>query len=164
VTPVGSRSDGRPASSARVPRGATAPGSWASSEAVRGRMQRQRTRDTGPELAVRRLLHAAGLRYRVDVAPMAGLRRRADIVFRPARVAVFIDGCFWHGCPEHGSRRTHANTEYWTEKVEGNRARDKSTDELLQEAGWISIRVWEHEPPSDAAERILAVVTRRRST
>ena len=87
-------------------------------------MQRQRTRDTAPELAVRRLLDAAGLRYRIDVAPLPSLRRRADVVFGPARVALFIDGCFWHGCPNHGSRRTTANADYWAEKIKRHRARD----------------------------------------
>src|SRR5579875_2994608 len=97
-TPVSERT-GRPATARRRPRDDTADESWASSPAVRGRMQLQRTRDTAPELAIRRLLHARGLRYRVDVSPLPGLRRRADIVFGPAKVAVFVDGCFWHGCP-----------------------------------------------------------------
>lgn len=129
------KADGRPGSITRVPRPEVVP-SWASSPAVRRRMQLQPTRDTAPELAVRRLLHAAGLRYRVDVAPLPGMRRRADVVFRRARVALFIDGCFWHGCPEHGSRRTTANTSYWSAKVERNQARDRDTDERLRDAGW----------------------------
>ncbi|GAA2715128.1 hypothetical protein GCM10010429_35940 [Micromonospora olivasterospora] len=115
-------------------------------------MQRQQTRDTQPELAIRRLLHATGLRYRVDAAPVPALRRRADIVFGPARVAVFVDGCFWHGCPHHGSRNTKANTAYWSDKIARNRARDASTDELLTNDGWLAIRVWEHEDPQEAAE------------
>ncbi|MGY1737022.1 very short patch repair endonuclease [Geodermatophilus sp. SYSU D00684] len=125
-------------------------------------MQRQPTRDTAPELAVRRAVHAAGLRYWVDTAPLRSLRRRADIVFGPARVAVFIDGCFWHGCPEHGSRATHANSEYWKTKVERNQARDRDTDEKLHEAGWHIIRAWEHEPSDLVAELVIRTVRERR--
>jgi DNA mismatch endonuclease (patch repair protein) len=125
-------------------------------------MQRQPTRDTGPELAVRRLLHRAGLRYRVDVAPVPGLRRRADLVFGPSRVALFIDGCFWHGCPEHGQRSTHANTGYWAGKVARNQARDRSTDDLLAQAGWLVIRAWEHEDPATVASRVATSVLSRR--
>jgi DNA mismatch endonuclease (patch repair protein) len=136
--------------------------SWASAPAVRARMQRQRTRDTQPELAIRRLLHAAGFRYRVDVAPLPHLRRRADIVFRPARVAVFIDGCFWHGCPTHGSRGTNANTGYWEEKVRRNQGRDADTDAQLVDAGWVAVRVWEHENPNEVAARIAFLVEQRR--
>jgi DNA mismatch endonuclease (patch repair protein) len=153
---------GRPASARRKAREITDASSWASSVAVRGRMQRQPTRDTAPELAVRRALHAAGLRYRVDTAPLRSLRRRADIVFGPAQVAVFIDGCFWHGCPEHGSRVTHANPDYWSAKVERNRARDRDTDERLRDAGWLVIRAWEHEDPADVVSRVVAAVAGRR--
>ena len=154
------RAAGRPRSAHRVPREG-AP-SWASTPAVRGRMQRQATRDTTPELVLRRLLHARGLRYRVDAAPLPGLRRRADLVFGPARVAVFVDGCFWHGCPEHGSRPTHANPDYWAGKVARNQARDRDTDERLQAADWLPVRIWEHEPPEEAADLIADHVRRRR--
>jgi DNA mismatch endonuclease (patch repair protein) len=124
-------------------------------------MQMQRTRDTAPELAVRRLLHAAGLRYRVDRPPLPGLRRRADLVFGPARVVVYVDGCFWHGCPEHGTRPA-ANAEWWRNKIDANRARDRDTDRRLVEAGWAVLRAWEHEKPDDVAERIGALVATRR--
>jgi DNA mismatch endonuclease, patch repair protein len=154
---------GRPATANRTARDEAAGSSWASSSAVRGRMQRQRTRDTDPELAVRRLLHAAGLRYRVDAAPLKGLRRRADIVFGPAKVAVFIDGCFWHGCPEHGGRPTTANTTYWREKVIRNQERDTDTDAKLTAAGWLSVRCWEHEDPEQVAERVISTVASRRA-
>jgi len=157
VSPAGS---GRPRRTTRTARTVDVT-SWASSPAVRVRMQRQPTRDTAPELAVRRLLHAAGLRYRVDAAPLPGLRRRADIVFRSARVAVFVDGCFWHGCPDHGQRPTTANPGYWLEKVERNQARDHDTDERLAAAGWVPLRVWEHEAPALAAARIAVTVRRR---
>ncbi|KAB1648359.1 very short patch repair endonuclease [Pseudoclavibacter endophyticus] len=127
-------------------------------------MQLQRTRDTAPELAVRRLLHAMGLRYRVDRAPLPKLRRRADIVFGPAKVAVFIDGCFWHGCPEHCRRETQANPAYWSGKIASNRARDADTDSRLVDAGWTPVRIWEHEPAQSAAERIASIVRQRRSS
>ena len=125
-------------------------------------MQRQPTRDTYPEMALRRLLHAYGLRYRVDASPLAGLRRRADIVFRPARVAVFVDGCFWHGCPDHGSRPTHANPGYWSTKTATNRDRDRDTDERLRAAGWYSVRIWEHEPAESAVHRVVGAVEQQR--
>lgn len=158
------RRTGRPSSSVRIARSGTAENSWASTLAVRGRMQRQRTRDTEPELAVRRLLHAAGLRYRVDVAPLEGLRRRADIVFPRAKVAVFVDGCFWHGCPQHGSRRTVANPHYWEGKARRNQEKDADTDAKLQNAGWLSIRAWEHEDPQTVADTVAKAVRARIST
>lgn len=127
-------------------------------------MQVQRTRDTKPEMAIRRLLHASGLRYRVDRAPLRGLRRRADIVFGRAKVAVYIDGCFWHGCPQHGRPRTVANPEYWAAKIERNRKRDADTDRRLVEAGWTVVRAWEHEPPGDVAAQVEAVVRMRSLT
>lgn len=126
-------------------------------------MQRQRTRDTMPELQLRRALHAAGVRYRVDTAPLPGLRRRADVVFRPAKVAVFVDGCFWHGCPQHGTRAPHANPGYWTEKVRRNRERDADTSSRLQAAGWLVVRIWEHEDMSAAAAAVASAVQARRS-
>lgn len=112
-------------------------------------------------MAVRRLIHAAGLRYRVDAKPIAGLNRRADLVFTRARVAVFIDGCFWHGCHQHGtSPRT--NSGYWSAKIERNKARDVETDRALLDAGWTVIRVWEHEDPVGVADRIRELVRSRR--
>ncbi len=124
-------------------------------------MSRQRSRDTEVELALRRVLHASGLRYRVHRRPVKGVRREADIVFGPARVAVFVDGCFWHGCPEHATWPRN-NAEFWRRKIEGNRARDLDTDTRLAEAGWASVRVWEHEDPAEAAARIAALVASRR--
>lgn len=106
------------------------------------------------------MVHAAGLRYRVDRAPVPGLRRRADLVFGPARVAVFIDGCFWHGCPEHGNR-PQTNEQWWADKLERNRQRDRDTDTRLQAAGWQVLRVWEHEEPQDAARRVIAAAEAR---
>jgi DNA mismatch endonuclease (patch repair protein) len=123
-------------------------------------MVRQRRRDTRPEMAVRRLLHARGLRYRVDV-PFPGTRRRADLIFRAARVAVFVDGCFWHGCPEHGTQ-PKSNAAWWAEKIGNNTKRDRDTDQRLAAEGWTVLRVWEHEAPDLAAARIAEVVRNRR--
>ncbi len=124
-------------------------------------MQDQRVRDTAPELAVRRLLHAAGLRYRVDESPLGG-RRRADIVFRKARVAVYVDGCFWHGCPEHGRTPT-SNSSYWATKMSRNRERDRDTNHRLKEAGWEVLRAWEHEDPHAVAARVVQLVQARQA-
>ena len=133
-----------------------------SSPAVRDQFRRQRTRDTAPELALRRLLHARGLRYRVDMAPLPGLRRRADIVFTRARLAVFVDGCFWHRCPQHGTS-PKSNTDWWRDKLDRNVRRDRDTDRALAEAGWQVLRVWEHEPPETAAGEIQDSWTRLKS-
>ncbi len=124
-------------------------------------MRRQRSRDTGAELALRQLLHARGLRYRVHVRPVRGVRAEVDIVFGPARVAVLVDGCFWHGCPLHATW-PKTNAEWWRNKIEGNQARDGATDRALGEAGWLVLRVWEHESPAEAAARIQQVVLQRR--
>lgn len=135
--------------------------SWASSPGVRRGMQANRGRDTKPEIAVRRLVHAAGLRYRVDVRPLPNLNRRADLVFTRAKVAVFIDGCFWHGCLLHHTV-SKTNAEFWADKVRGNRERDIETDELLRQAGWTVVRAWEHEAPADVADQVCATVRARR--
>jgi DNA mismatch endonuclease (patch repair protein) len=148
---------GRPRDSSRTRREAPVGGSWASTPGVRSRMQLQRTRDTHPEVAIRRILHAMGLRYRIDVPPLPGLRRRADIVFTRAKVAVYVDGCFWHGCPEHG-RQPATNSDYWLPKLAGNRLRDADTDIRLKAAGWAVVRAWEHQDPADVAARICAAV------
>lgn len=130
--------------------------SWASTAGARRSMLANRRRDTSPELAVRRLIHATGLRYRVDFAPLGG-RRRADIVFTRRRIAVFIDGCFWHGCPEHATYPKR-NSDYWLPKLERNIERDRETDLLLSGAGWTVLRFWEHEDPAHVAARIRAAV------
>lgn len=134
----------------------------APADSVRRRMERQRRRDTAPELALRRELHRRGLRYRVDMAPIRGERSRADIVFSRARVAVFVDGCFWHGCPVHGTL-PKTNHAWWSDKLGANEARDRRSDEALRDAGWHVERVWEHEDPAVAAARIELVVHGRRS-
>lgn len=134
--------------------------SWASSPEARARMQSNKSRDTKPELALRSAVHALGLRYRVSAKPLAGLRRTADLVFPRAKVAVFLDGCFWHGCPEHHTVAT-ANAKFWSEKVQNNRTRDRDTDGRLADAGWSSVRIWEHEDPAEAALRVERVVRGR---
>lgn len=131
---------------------------FASSEGLRRRMRAQLSQDTTPELKIRRELHAMGLRYRVHFRPLPGLRRKADVVFTRARVAVFVDGCFWHGCAEHGRRRHEVNAWYWPEKIARNQRRDADTNARLEDAGWTVIRVWEHEPPGTAAQRIAEAV------
>lgn len=110
-------------------------------------------------MAVRRTAHAAGLRFRVDHRPIRDLNRRADLVFTRAKVAVFVDGCFWHGCPTHHTL-AKANAAFWAQKVSRNRERDAETDRLLRDAGWTVIRAWEHEAADDVVNRILASVQR----
>lgn len=114
-------------------------------------------RDTSAEMRIRRRLHGMGFRYRVDFPILERPRRRADLAFTRARVAVFVDGCFWHGCPEHGTW-PKSNVEFWREKIESNRRRDQDTNERLEAAGWVVIRIWEHEDPIKASELIAKVV------
>ena len=133
----------------------------ASSPIVRRRMRNVRQRDTPVELALRRELHRLGLGYRVDVRPLRSLPRRADVVFFTAHVAVFVDGCFWHSCPEHGTT-PKTNTEWWQAKLARTRERDAETVALLQDAGWAVIRMWEHEEPLTVAKTVHGIVKARR--
>ena len=137
--------------------GADAAASWATSPATRKAMRANRRRDTAPEMAIRRLVHASGLRYRVDARPLPSARHTADMIFTRARVAVFVDGCWWHGCAEH-YRPPASNISYWAGKVTRNRERDQLANEALIEAGWTVIRIWEHEEPESAARRIETAV------
>jgi len=121
------------------------------------RMQAARRRDTAPEVALRRILYSKGMRFRVDYSVIRGLRRRADIVFTKAKIAVFVDGCFWHGCPTHGTF-PKANATWWAEKLRANRRRDADTTRRLSKEGWKVLRIWEHESASDAAARIIAAI------
>ena len=130
-----------------------------SSPEVTRRMRATKRRDTPAELALRSELHARGLRYRVDWSPVVGIRRRADVVFKEARVAVYVDGCFWHGCPQHATW-PKSNAQWWRSKIEGNVARDRDTDALLEARGWAVIRVWEHDGILEAAERVVRAVRR----
>ena len=126
------------------------------------RMARQRTRDTAPELLLRRELHRRGLRYRVD-APIPGMpRRRADILFTRAKVAVFVDGCFWHGCQEHKTAPVN-NGAWWVAKLARNVERDRETGDHLRSLGWIVLRVWEHEDMQHAAADVHRIVRSVRS-
>jgi DNA mismatch endonuclease (patch repair protein) len=129
---------------------------------VRARMRANRSSNTGPELALRSALHRRGLRYRtharIDVA--AARPVRPDIVFPRQRVAVFVDGCFWHDCPEHGEL-PEANRELWRTKFKRNVERDRRNDRLLQGAGWKVVRVWEHESPEQGVAAVLAALGRR---
>lgn len=128
----------------------------ASSAAARRRMKSARQADTACELTLRSELHRRGLRYRVDY-PVVGSRRRADVVFTRARLAVFVDGCFWHCCPEHATW-PKANSEWWKTKLDANVARDRDTDQRLRKAGWRVLRVWEHENMERAAEAIARII------
>lgn len=118
-------------------------------------MVANKSRDTKPELRLRSELHRRGLRFRVDIAPVKGIRRRADIVFTRARVAVFVDGCFWHGCPEHFIA-PKSNAEYWRSKIQANVERDRDTAQKLSAVGWEVLRFWEHEGPDDAVPKIVS--------
>jgi len=126
-------------------------------------MQSNRRRDTRPELALRSLIHAAGFRYRVCAPPLPELRRTADLVFTSAKVAVFVDGCFWHGCPMHHTSPA-TNAAFWATKIAENRRRDRDTEHRLEQAGWVIVRVWEHEDVNVAADRVMDVVRSRRVT
>lgn len=132
----------------------------ASTPSVRRRMQSTRRRDTPAEIALRSILHGLGLRFRVD-RPIEGVPRvRPDIVFVSAKVVVFVDGCFWHACPEHGTL-PKTNTHWWSQKLRSNVERDRRQDAALAAAGWTVIRVWEHEDPHTAAQAVFDTVKRR---
>jgi DNA mismatch endonuclease (patch repair protein) len=126
-------------------------------------MAAQRRRDTGPERALRSELHRMGLRFRVDSPPLPSARIRADVLFRRQEVAVFVHGCFWHGCPEHGTW-PRTNAAWWREKIGCNVARDASSRELLEAAGWTVVEVWEHDDPHSAALEVRAQVRRATET
>ena len=131
---------------------------------VRERMRAQPRQDTSCELALRSAVHALGLRYRVHRRPELYLRREADLVFLKEKVAVFVDGCFWHGCPEH-HRTPSTHSSWWSQKMQRTRVRDAHTDEVLADCGWLVVRVWEHENPKEGAERVFdAVMERRQKT
>ncbi|WP_432161504.1 very short patch repair endonuclease [Streptomyces sp. NRRL F-5630] len=137
------------------------PESTASSLDARVSMRGNRGKNTKPELLLRSLLYRRGMRYRVDFRPIADVRRRADLVFSGDRIAVFVDGCFWHGCPDH-YRPAMKNADFWREKINSNKARDAETNETLAAAGWTVIRVWEHDDPDRAAAQIENAVRRKR--
>ena len=131
--------------------------SWASSRGTRKSMQANKGKNTKPELRLRSLLHREGLRFRVSIRPLPSLRRTADIVFTKAKVAVFVDGCYWHGCADHRTIPA-TNRDFWTQKIEGNKARDAETVRLLEQAGWKVLRFWEHVPAEEAARQTIEAV------
>ena len=128
-----------------------------SSEMVSRQMSRMPTASTGPELNVRRLLHRRGLRFRVHIKRLPGT---PDIVFSKARLAIFIDGCFWHGCPEHGVF-PKSNAEWWADKLAGNRERDQRKDSELELLGWLPVHFWEHESAEGIVDQIDLLWRRR---
>lgn len=130
------------------------------SDQVRRRMCTQRERDTRTERVLRQALHGRGLRFRLHQRLLPGSRREADIVFAASRVAVFVDGCFWHGCPDHATWPRN-NARFWREKIEMNRERDRETSDQLTALGWAVVRVWEHESPVDASDRIAKLIEER---
>lgn len=129
----------------------------ASSPAVARRMAGQPRRDTAPEVRLRKALFARGLRYRVGY-PVPNVKRcTIDIAFPGKQVAVFVDGCFWHRCPEHGTH-PKANSQWWSEKLLANQERDRRVDRALMDAGWRVARIWEHQPCDVAVETVEAAL------
>ncbi len=130
----------------------------ATTERVARSMRSNRSRDTALEIRIRSALFAAGLRYRKHVRPVSGLRYEADVVFARHRLVVFIDGCFWHGCPDHHRRplATASNRDWWLAKLQTNAERDRKVDALLSEQGWTVLRIWEHESDDDAVQKVVA--------
>lgn len=125
-------------------------------------MQRQRRQETEPEMRLRRALHRSGLRFRVGLRVPQRPRRTIDIAFTKAKVAVFVDGCFWHVCPQHATWPVN-NAAWWVKKLLANVARDRDTDAVLRHHGWEVLRVWEHEDVDESAEFVAALVRRRAS-
>lgn len=125
-------------------------------------MRANRGRDTQPELALRAELFRSGLRFRKNMRlDLPNGRVRPDIVFPGVRLAVFVDGCFWHGCPLH-AEWPRSNADFWVAKIEGNRARDAKQDAVLRSAGWAVLRFWEHDPISESARRIQEEIAARK--
>lgn len=123
------------------------------SPAVSAKFAALRRSDTVPEIRLRRLLHRRGLRYRVQYRVPGLPRRRVDVAFTRARLIVMVDGCFWHGCPDH-CPVPKTNTDWWVDKFAKNRARDRDTDERLSRLGWTVLRIWEHTPADEAADLV----------
>lgn len=133
-----------------------------SSQAARSRMVAVRRSDTTAETEIRRALNSLDLIYEINARPVLDLARTADILFRAERVAVFVDGCFWHGCPIHGTQ-AKANAEFWRSKIEANQRRDLDTNRKLAEHDWMVVRTWEHEAADEAANRIAEIINTRRA-
>lgn len=120
------------------------------SNVVSRQMSGMPSRDTRAEVTLRRELHSRGMRYRTHLRTLPG---RPDVAFTRARIAVFVDGCFWHRCPDHGTAPKN-NGEWWADKLDANVARDRRNDDDLRRLDWITVHVWEHEDPAEAAEAI----------
>jgi len=133
------------------------------SVAVRNIMKANRGVNTKPELMLRRIVHKSGLRYAIDVRPEPGINRRADLVFRSAKVAVFVNGCFWHGCPKHYVP-PKSNKKFWSQKIVRNKARDLETKLLLTRLGWRVLVFWEHQDYIVCAQKVVECVVSRRGT
>lgn len=127
------------------------------------RMAKVRQHGTEPEVALRRELFRRGLRYRVNYTVIRKPRRVADIAFPRLKIAVFVDGCFWHGCPVHATWPKR-NAEFWRQKIEANRLRDADTTARLRDEGWTVLRIWEHETPGEASESVMDLITVARSS
>ena len=130
-------------------------------KATQSRLSTQSRLNTRPELELRSELWRRGFRYSLH-RPIHGTRRSIDIALVRYQVAVFVDGCFWHGCPKHGSTPSN-NTEWWNRKLEANRRRDVDTKRILKSQGWAVVRVWEHETVATATNRVRRAVDKRRS-
>lgn len=140
----------------------TADRSWASSQGVRRSMQSNRSRDTRPELVLRSALHRRGLRFRKHLRPIPGLPCTVDVAFPRERLAIFVDGCFWHSCPDHGSYPI-SNGDWWRAKLDATRRRDEHNGKALTEAGWTVLRIWEHDDLDSAVAEVAATLERLRA-
>jgi DNA mismatch endonuclease (patch repair protein) len=125
-------------------------------------MQANRARDTRPEIVLRSELNRFGLRFRKHYRPVRGIRGGVDIAFTRWKLAVFVDGCFWHGCPDHGSIPV-TNAEWWGYKLQATRSRDKRNDDVLLANGWRVLHAWEHEPVAEVIARVQAALRELRS-
>ena len=126
-------------------------------------MRSNRSRDTSPELAIRAALHRSGLRFRKHFSPIPGVRCEADVAFTRWRLALFVDGCFWHGCPQHKTTKPVRNATWWSNKLDANVARDRRNDRALAAAGWTVIRFWEHSDPEEVARVVAAELAGQRA-
>ena len=157
----------RPGGRGRVRPGLSCPGMAsldvppASSPGRRRNMQAIKAKDTTPEVVVRSALHRMGFRFRKHQRPVPSLRCTADVVFTRQRVAVFINGCYWHGCADH-SAVPRTNTGYWSAKISGNVERDARNNKALTDAGWLVLRFWEHEAPVDVVQAVARVLNQKR--
>lgn len=131
-----------------------------SSQAAINRMKAVRSKNTAPEKALQTALRSKGLNFQINVKPIKYLNRKADIVINAAKVAIFVDGCFWHGCPIHGTH-SKANPEFWENKIAQNKSRDLDTNYELKKYGWKVIRIWEHEDPELVSKMIFGIIKRR---